>query len=350
MVYLQVKATNGAGLESAAVADITMLYGDGTPPPEASVTTDPSLYLADGSELTLNWAAVQDGESGVIGYEYGIGTSPATADVLSWVPVGSPRTPYLLGQGSTPGSGGEDNLEIELTDLSLSPGPSYYAVVKSINGSGLQSLGASEAFIVDSTAPVDTALSAAESTSERNALSVHLNARDSESGIAAYRFALWEVGSVSQAETDAGGEVQYLPVGGFITGGQFSGSMTITGQVITEGTYSGPGSTSPGTGAGPALELEREEVPPWVGDLEMSTPPFFESDWNLVTTGAPPESVDLEITISGFPLLSYNKVYRVKVWVKNGAGRASEAGSATIQILRPRKLKGRGGTTLPRDL
>jgi len=34
--------------------------------------------------------------------------------------------------------------------------------------------------------------------------------------------------------------------------------------------------------------------------------------------------------------------------VKNGAGRASEAGSVMIEILRPRKLKGRGGTSLPK--
>jgi len=361
-VYLQVKATNGAGLESTAVADITMLYGDGTPPPEASVTTDPALYLADGSKLTLNWAAVEDGESGVIGYEYGIGTSPATADVLSWVPVGSPRTPYLLGQGSSPGSGGEDNLEIELTDLSLSPGPSYYAVVKSINGSGLQSLGASEAFIVDSSPPVDTSLSAAESSSERDTLPVHLSARDSESGIAAYRFALWEVSSLSQADGHDDGELLYLPVGGFITGGQFTGTLEITGEVVTEDSYSGMitgdfaagGATAegmtPGSGSGPVLGMEGEylEAPPWVGDLEMSVPPFFESEWSLITTGAPPESVDLDITISGFPPLSYNKVYRVKIWVKNGAGRASEAGSVMIEILRPRKLKGRGGTSLPK--
>jgi len=366
-VYLQVKTINGAGLESTALADLTLVYGDTTAPPEASVATAPSLYLDDGSQLTLNWASVEDGESGVIGYEYGIGTSPTTADVLSWVPVGSPRTPYLLGQGSTPGAGGADTLEIELTDLSLSAGPSYYAVVKSINGSGLQSLGASEAFIVDSSAPVDTALSAAESSSERDTLSVHLSARDSESGIAAYRFALWEIGSVSQADVQEDGEIQYLLVGGFITGGQYTGTLNITGEVVTEESYSGmisgdfaaggaatEGSTAegatPGTGIGPALEMESEafgEVPPWVGDLEMSMPPFFESDWSLITTGAPPESVDLEITIGGFPALRYNRVYRVKVWVKNGAGRVSEAGSATIEILRPRKLKDRGGTSLP---
>ena len=351
-VFLQVKAVNGAGLESTAVADLTMVYADATPPPEAAVATVPSMYLTDGSQLTLNWAAVEDGDSGVIGYEYGIGTSPAAADVLSWVPVGSPRAPYLLGQGSVPGAGGEDSLEIELTDLSLSAGASYYAVVKSINGSGLQSLGASEAFIVDSSAPVDTALSAAESSSERDTLSVHLSARDSESGIAAYRFALWELGSVSQAEGRPDGDVQYLPVGGFITGGQFTGTLQITGEVVTGDSYSGIISGSGGTspGAGPVLQMESEqfEAPPWAGDLEMSTPPFFESDWNAVTTGAPPESVDLDITIGGFPTLSYNRVYRVKVWVKNGAGRAGEAGSATIEILRPRKLKSRGGTSLPK--
>ena len=236
-----------------------------------------------------------------------------------------------------------------MATTSLSAGPSYYAVVRSINGSGLQSLGASDAFIVDSTAPVDTALSAPASSSERDTLSVHLGARDSESGIAAYRFALWEVGSVSQADIQEDGEIQYLPVGGFITGGQFTGTLNITGEVVTGDSYSGiisgPGGTSPGSG--PALEMEAEEVPPWVRDLEMSTPPFFESDWNPVTTGAPPESVDLDITISGFPRLSYNKVYRVKIWVKNGAGRASEAGSVRIDILRPRQLRGSSGSIVP---
>ncbi len=347
-VYLLVRATNGAELDTTAVADLTILFGDGSPPPQATVATDPALYLADGSEIGISWAAVGDPESGVIGYEYGIGTSAATANVLSWIPVSSPRTPYLLGQGSTPGSGGAGSVEIEATDLSLAAGQTYYAVVKSINGSGLQSIGASEAFIVDSTAPVDTALSAPETWTDRDSLSIHLSARDSESGIAAYRFALWEITSLSEAE----GPVEYLPVGGFITGGQFKGTLNITGDVITDESYSGMFSgegTYSGEGAGPALEMEggEFEVPPWAGDLEMSTPPWFESDWSLVTTGAPPESVDLDITVSGFPRLSYNKVYRIKVWVKNGAGRAGEAGSVSIDILRPRQLKGRGGSSLP---
>jgi len=342
-VYLLVKATNGAELDTTAVADLTILFGDGSPPPQATVATDPALYLASGSELGIIWAAVGDPESGVIGYEYGIGTSAATANVLSWIPVSSPRTPYLLGQGSTPGSGGAGSVEIEATDLSLAAGQTYYAVVKSINGSGLASIGASEAFIVDSTAPVDTALSAPDTWTDRDSLSIHLSARDSESGIAAYRFALWEITSLSEAD----GPVEYLPVGGFITGGQFKGTLNITGNVITDDSYSGMFS---GEGPGPALEMEggEFEVPPWAGDLEMSTPPWFESDWSPVTTGAPPESVDLDITVSGFPRLSYNKIYRVKVWVKNGAGRSLEAGSVSIDVLRPRQLKGRSGSSLPK--
>ncbi len=348
-VYLLVKATNGAELDTTAIDSLIILFGDGSPPPQATVATDPALYLANGSELGISWAAVGDPESGIIGYEYGIGTSATTANVLSWIPVSSPRTPYLLGQGSIPGSGGAGSVEIEATDLFLAAGQTYYAVVKTINGSGLESIGASEAFIIDSTAPVDTLLSAPETSTDRDSLSIHLSARDSESGIAAYRFALWEITSLSEAESP----VEYLPVGGFITGGQFKGTLNITGDVITDESYSGMFSGEgvySGEGSGPALEMEggEFEVPPWAGDLEMSTPPWFESDWSLVTTGAPPESVDLDITVSGFPRLSYNKIYRIKVWVKNGAGRASEAGSVNIDVLRPRQFKGRSGSSLPK--
>ena len=303
-VYLLVKATNGAELDTTAVADLTILFGDGSPPPQATVATDPALYLADGSELGISWAAVGDPDSGVIGYEYGIGTSAAIANVLSWIPVSSPRTPYLLGQGSTPGSGGAGSVEIEATDLSLAAGQTYYAVVKSINGSGLASIGASEAFIDDSTAPVDTALSAPDTSTDRDSLSIHLSARDSESGIAAYRFALWEITSLSEAD----GPVEYLPVGGFITGGQFKGTLNITGNVITDDSYSG---MSSGEGPGPALEMEggEFEVPPWAGDLEMSTPPWFESDWSLVTTGAP-EGMDTRMLMDNLYLANSPNPFR----------------------------------------
>ena len=352
-VYLQVRAFNGAGSETTSTAELSMVYGDATPPPQAPVATDPALYLEDGSSLTVSWGTVEDAESGVPGYEYGIGTSPSSADVLSWIPVSTPLTPYLLGQGGSPETG-DGRVEVELTDLSLSAGQSCYAVVRSINGAGLYSSSASEAFIVDSSAPVDTTLSAPGSWSDRDTLSVQLGARDSESGIVSYRFALWEIGSVSTAD-EPSGEAQFIPVGGFVTGGQFSGTLNITGEMVTQDSYpgiipEGSGSSEGSTGGavpGLGMEAENFDLPPWTGDLEMNLPPFFESEWNPVSTGAPPESVDLEITIRGFPRLRYNRLYRLKVWVKNGAGRTAEAGSVTIQLLRPRQLRGRDGTRLP---
>lgn len=273
--------------------------------------------------------------------------------MLSWIPVSTPLTPYLLGQGGSPETG-DGRVEVELTDLSLSAGQSCYAVVRSINGAGLYSSSASEAFIVDSSAPVDTTLSAPGSWSDRDTLSVQLGARDSESGIVSYRFALWEIGSVSTAD-EPSGEAQFIPVGGFVTGGQFSGTLNITGEMVTQDSYpgiipEGSGSSEGSTGGavpGLGMEAENFDLPPWTGDLEMNLPPFFESEWNPVSTGAPPESVDLEITIRGFPRLRYNRLYRLKVWVKNGAGRTAEAGSVTIQLLRPRQLRGRDGTRLP---
>jgi hypothetical protein len=337
-VYLLVRATNGAELETTAVASLDMQFSDGSPPPEAAVTTDPALYLADGSQVGIGWGAVHDPQSGVIGYQYGIGTSPQSADVLVWIPVGSPRTAYLLGQGAVPGGGGADSVEVEATDLGLTDGQSYYAVVKTINGAGLESIGASEPFIVDSTAPVGTSLSAPSTWTDRDTLSIHLSARDNDSGIAAFRFAIWELTSVSASPE----EPRYILAGGFVTGGLYQGSAAVSGSLITGESYSGAFSGQGEAAAAPTLEsgIEAFEVPPWLEDVEVSTPPWFESQWSAVAVGAPPQSVDLDITISGFPRLSYRKAYRIKVWVKNGAGLISEAGSVTVEVQSAGKTKG----------
>ena len=86
-----------------------------------------------------------------------------------------------------------------------------------------------------------------------------------------------------------------------------------------------------------------EEIPPWVQDVDIWGPPWFQSDWQSVSSGALPEEINLTVRIKGFPKglgalfghsLKYGKKYRVKVWVRNGAGLEKEAGVTIINIVR----------------
>ncbi len=75
-------------------------------------------YTTDGTQLTGNWDASSDPHSGVVAYEYAIGTAAGLTDVRGWTDVGA-VTSYTA------------------TGLSLTPGQTYYWGVRARNGANL---------------------------------------------------------------------------------------------------------------------------------------------------------------------------------------------------------------------
>ncbi|GEM_PF-6301540 len=391
-VYVTVKAENGAGLETRVSRSISLSYSDSTPPQQPVPVSISGNFTSDTSKLSLGWNRVEDPESGIVEYSYGIGTTPYYPDVLPWSSVVLKEKPYILGQG-TEGTvelgkqrsgpigsrsesgfvGGAGNLagsgatpkkkvagtvasldySVDLDTLHLSGGTTYYILVKAKNGAGLESTGASTPVVVDTTPPVDTSLTAPEYSTSRDYLEVTIRARDNESGIKAYRFAVWDVEETSYNENTGGDNNFAIPVsGGFTAPGVFGGSQEIQGmEVPSEIVPQAKEQGGQAPGGGKFQTPKAGEMPPWVQDVDVWGPPWFESDWQEVSSGALPEDINLTVRITGFPKglgaflgghsLRYGKKYRVKVWVKNGAGLEKAVGTVTINIVR--ELPGKKG-------
>jgi hypothetical protein len=71
-----------------------------------------------GTELSANWDAAYDPHSGLLRYEYAIGTAPGSTDVVSWTSAGL-------------------STNVTHTGLSLISGQTYYFGVRAINQAGL---------------------------------------------------------------------------------------------------------------------------------------------------------------------------------------------------------------------
>jgi N-acetyl-anhydromuramyl-L-alanine amidase AmpD len=97
---------------------------DWTPPTNASSLFDGTGADMDttfnGTQLSNNWSASTDPNSGINLYEYAIGTSPGTMNVVNW-------------------TGNLQDTTVTDTGLSLVPGTTYYTSVRTTNHAGLLS-------------------------------------------------------------------------------------------------------------------------------------------------------------------------------------------------------------------
>lgn len=231
----------------------------------------------------------------------------------------------------------------ELTDTVFGRKSDLYDILYEIYdqlaayGSGLNSISASEPLVIDQTPPTGISLSAASEQISRTTLKVRVTAADSESGIASYRYAVWELGNVSMrnggeaptrlrspepGSSNPGGYYA-IPVAGFLAEGAFQGTTQSQGHQFQQYQQSDSGLTSEG---------QQYQLSP---GLTVDIPPWFESGWEGFSGGANPESIDLEIGITGFPGsgLSFGKRYQVKLWVMNGAGLTRYAGAVIIKTV-----------------
>ena len=70
------------------------------------------------TQLSANWDASTDNESGISGYQYAIGTSAGGTQTVNWTSLGNVTT-------------------VTKTGLTLSVGQTYFFSVKAVNGAGL---------------------------------------------------------------------------------------------------------------------------------------------------------------------------------------------------------------------
>jgi len=291
---------NVLGVEAVVSAALTLTYVDGSPPPAPMVLTDPQQSATDGSELSIGWNEVQDPESGIVSYAYGISRTlladPAQEpELVSWVAVGRSEEPYYFGKrvadggsglvlpgagteeeaGATPGSAGFGYVQVgepqllagllgtayrvHREDLNLSG--RVYAAVRVTNGAGLSTVVCSPPIIFDATPPERAAVQAQARQYDLELLECTLEAGDQESGIEAYRYQIYR---------------------------------------LQEG-----------------LNL------PWAA-----------SGW--IDAQAPPAgSISRRIRISEFPPpgLQYGSLYQVRLWVRNRSGLTRAAGPVTIEVV-----------------
>ena len=74
------------------------------------------------TQLSANWDAATDADSGISGYQYAIGTSAGGTQIVNWTSLGNVTT-------------------VTQTGLTLTVGQTYYVSVRAVNGAGLNSAG-----------------------------------------------------------------------------------------------------------------------------------------------------------------------------------------------------------------
>ena len=230
-MVVSVRASNGVGRQAIASAALTLAFPGAGPPPAPVVVTAPEGVSPDRSALVVGWNEVVDEASGIVGYEYGVGTTADSPDILPWARVARLAQPYLVAHGSGvvagPGGGMQmadsglvsqgaaagpgltqagvagltqagaaepqqplTDYRVPLTGLGLTQGERYFVLVRATNGAGLSSLGASPPLLIDQTEP-EVTLEAQSGQLGMLSLRVRLAAHDPESGLAAWRWDVW---------------------------------------------------------------------------------------------------------------------------------------------------------------
>ena len=86
------------------------------------------------TEVSANWDAGVDPESGINGYWYKIGTTPGGSEILDWI-----------------NNGRQQFFTTSRTNLALTRGKKYYVTVKSVNGAGMETESTSDGFSIETT-------------------------------------------------------------------------------------------------------------------------------------------------------------------------------------------------------
>lgn len=313
-VYVSVRAVNGAGAVTRARAPVSVSFDDATPPTNPNPRTYPRLFSGGTETLRLHWGRSRDPESGIVGVEYGLGTSPGAADVIPFTATKRSRSAYVVGETPVESGPGEEGVtgfdpppppdsagRAVLEGLRLNHGEDYYGLVRVTNGAGMQAVYASEPLSIDETAPAGLSVDVPARIDTTERISFTVRARDPESGIRRFTYVIGLVGRLSSAPTDDDG-------------------ARLVGWV-SDGTFSGGVGSAPGSGG--AAVAEGVELPPMEGP-----DPFETGDADIVYRsaagvfpGAPPSEIDVDVSaVFDRGVLRRNGHYAMKVTVTNGVG------------------------------
>ncbi|MFH0772681.1 MAG: hypothetical protein V1933_08715 [Candidatus Omnitrophota bacterium] len=125
---------DAAGNWSTAVSDNIILSVLDATPPTVPVVTDGGAYTVITTQLCAAWSS-SDPESGIVEYQYAIGTTVGGNNIVNWTSTGATAS-------------------VTKTGLNLTSGITYYFSVKANNGARLWSAaGNSDGIKVDTTLP-----------------------------------------------------------------------------------------------------------------------------------------------------------------------------------------------------
>lgn len=114
--------------DDVIIDEFQIIASDNTPP-TTPIVTDEGVYQEDTTKLSASWVS-SDPESGIVEYQYAVGSAPGLADVAGWVSVGINTSGTRYG-------------------LSLQPGQTYYINVKAKNNAGVWSaIGSSDGITI----------------------------------------------------------------------------------------------------------------------------------------------------------------------------------------------------------
>jgi hypothetical protein len=223
--FVTVRATSATGATVLASSDGVTVDTSG--PSAGTVADGPGTdvdWQASTTAIGANWTGFADGQSGITGYEWAIGTTSGGTDVQGFVAVG-------LATSAANGS------------LSLSNGQGYFVTVRATSGTGATVLANSDGVTVDTTGPAPGTVSdgaGADLDWQASTTSISANWSgfgDVQSGITGYE---WAIGT-----TSGGVDVQgFVSVG--LAVGASNGSLSLSdGQIyfVTVRATSGTGAT-----------------------------------------------------------------------------------------------------------
>ncbi|MCX6343623.1 MAG: PQQ-binding-like beta-propeller repeat protein [Armatimonadetes bacterium] len=168
--YISAKARNAAGAESA-VGTSDGITVDSTPP-SAPVVTDDGNYLMDATKLHATWSAA-DPQSGIIRYEYSVGTAAGITDVLAWTDAGTAT-------------------DFTIANLNLVSGLRYYVNVRATNGAHtIGAVGSSDGIFAESTPPTTPeVIDDGDFTLDTARLHATWSSEDPETGVTLFEYSI----------------------------------------------------------------------------------------------------------------------------------------------------------------
>ena len=251
--YVTVRATNRVGLTATASSNGVTV--DSTAPQAGSVLDGVAAdidFQGSVTRIDANWSGFTDAESGLVRYEWAIGTSAGGTNVQVFTDVGTATT-------------------ASNTSLPLASGGIYYVTVRATNGAGLTTVVSSDGVKVDATPPsVGTVNDGAGPDIDTQLSTTALSANwsgffDADSGVSGYE---WAIGTVA-----GGTDVLPFTSVGTATSATRTGLSLLLGPTyyVTVRATNGAGLAGSATSDGVGLEVPPDATPPLAGIVNDGT-------------------------------------------------------------------------------